>query len=140
MAFLSLLVLENPWESDVADRLSVVPFVEGFVHWARDMETFVRPFFRKDELRLWLEDFGRRRRGISRRLVYVASHGNRKRLGGLPTPTGRGSINFSTFTRVVREVGRIEGIHLGCCYIGNPSNAERLLRPDNRRRRAVPCR
>ena len=61
MASLSLLVLENPLEQDVADSLSGVPFVEGFA-----------------------------------------------------------------------AVGR--------SYIGNWSNAERLLRPDHRRRRAVPCR
>jgi len=132
VAKLSLLVLENPWNDSVADAISVGPFVEGFSRWARDVRTYSRPFFRGDELQIWLDDFARPRHGIGRRLIYVAAHGSPGRLGGLPD--GSGAMNFASLVTVLRRVGGIEGIHLGCCEVGNPRNMARLLKRDRRRR------
>jgi hypothetical protein len=95
MAKLSLLVLENPWNDSVADAVSVAPFVR----WAWDVKTYSRPFYRGDELQIWLEDFARSRHGIGRRLIYVAAHGSRGRLGGLPD--GSGAMNFASFVSIL---------------------------------------
>lgn len=133
---LSLLVLENPWYESLADSLSVVPFVEGFTRWAPDVSMYVRPFYRAAEFQTWLSDFARKRRGIGRRVVYVASHGTTGRVGGLPD--GSGAFNFGTLLAILKQTTALDGIHLGCCSFGNRRNAERLLRPDRRRRRAVP--
>ena len=137
MAKLSLLVLENPWNESVADAISVAPFVEGFSRWAWNVKTYSRPFYRGDELRIWLEDFARPRQGIGRRLIYVAAHGSRGRLGGLPD--GTGAMNFASFVAALKRVGGVEGVHLGCCEVGNPGNMARLLKRD-RRLRKTPCR
>ncbi len=138
MARLNLLVLENPWNDSVSDGISFAPFVEGFAKWAADAVTFTRPFYGKEELRIWLEDFTRRRRGIGRRVVYVAGHGTAGRLGGLPDESQ--AMNFQTFSTMLKRTGGIDGVHLGCCQIGNHRNVDLLLRPDRRRRWAVPCR
>ena len=136
---LALLVLENAWTSDAFDGLSVLPFVEGLARYSYDaVRIFAKPFYRKEELGLWLEDFRRRKRGVSQRIVYVAAHGTPGRVGGLPD--GRGAINFETFHDLLRSAGRIDGVHLGCCDFGNRENVDRLLRPDRRRAHSVPCR
>jgi hypothetical protein len=134
---LSLLVLENPWTDSVADDISVAPFVQGFEKWAANLTTYVRQFYRLDELQMWLADFARRRPGVRRRVVYLASHGTPGRFGGLPD--GSGQTNFRNLCRVVKSVGGFEGLHLGCCNLGSRANADGLLRPDRRRRKAVPC-
>ena len=49
-------------------------------------------------------------------------------------------MNFQTFSTMLKRIGGIDGVHLGCCRIGSQRNVHLLLRPDRRRRRAVPCR
>jgi hypothetical protein len=136
---LTILVLENPWNANTFDSLSVLPFVEGLARYSPDsVRVFTKPFYHAEELGHWLADFRRPRRGIGRRVVYVAAHGTAGRVGGLPD--GTGAINFRTFHHLLRSAGHIEGVHLGCCDFGNIENAERILRPDRRRARHVPCR
>lgn len=135
---LTILVLENPWTENTSDALSVLPFVEGLAMYSQDsVRVFAKPFYHAEELGHWLADFRRRKRGIGQRVVYIASHGTHGRVGGLPD--GTGAINFHTFHRLLRSAGHIEGVHLGCCDFGNAENAERILRPDRRRVRSVPC-
>lgn len=77
------------------------------------------------------------RHGIGRRVVYLAAHGTPARFGGLPD--GSGQTNFQNLCHVVKSVGGLDGLHLGCCNLGRRENADALLRPDRRRRPAVPC-
>jgi hypothetical protein len=136
---LTILVLENPWSANAFDALPVLPFVEGLAKYSPDLvRVLAKPFYHAQELGHWLADFRRPKRGIGQRIVYIASHGTRGRIGGLPD--GTGAINFNTFHSLLRSAGHIDGVHLGCCDFGNMKNAERLLRPDRRRARHVPCR
>jgi hypothetical protein len=130
MARLTLLVLENPWTESVTDGRSVGPFVQGFEKWARSVKTYVHQFYRLDEMEMRLQDFTRRRQHLGRRVVYIAAHGTRGRFGGLPD--GSAQTNFRKFCKVVRSIGGLDGVHLGCCNLGNRSNADDLLRPDRR--------
>jgi hypothetical protein len=131
---LSLLILENPWTSRVDDRTSVVPFLEGALS-DFNVTLYSRPFYRLPELRLWLRDFRGSTPCRRRRALYIAAHGHRGRLAGLPD--GSAAINFVTLTRALQSVGAVDGVFLGCCHIGSPANAMRLLRP---RRRTGLCR
>lgn len=121
----------------LSDGISVAPFVEGFMRWSLDVTMYVRYFYR-NELGVWLKDFSRRRRGVGRRVVYIASHGTRGRLGGLPD--GSAAVNFQTFLQMLRQTPGLDGVHLGCCCLGNSKNAALLLHADRRRRPRVACR
>ena len=131
---LSLLILENPWTRDVADRTSVLPFMEAALA-DFDVVVHARPFYRLPELRVWLRNFQRTAPRRGRRALYIAAHGHRGRLAGLPD--GSGAINFAMLVRSLRAVGGVDGVFLGCCLLGNPANAVRLLQP---RRRVGLCR
>jgi len=136
---LTILVLENPWASSAFDGLSAVPFVEGLAKYSDgSIRVLTKPFYQAQELGHWLKDFRRRKPGVGQRILYVAAHGTRGRVGGLPN--GTKAINFHVFNSLLRSAGHVDGVHLGCCDFGNWDNAERILRPDTRRKHSVPCR
>src|SRR5262245_58248288 len=98
---LSLLILENPWSPQVDDRTSVVPFLEAALS-DFNVTLYTRPFYRHPELRLWLRNFRVSTPRRYRRILYLAAHGHRGRLGGLPD--GSAAINFVTLARALQAV------------------------------------
>ncbi len=120
------LVLEARWSEAIEDRTSVRPFVEGLCG-INEWEYFYRVFDSANDLRFWIERFGRLRRPKRQKIVYLACHGER---GALKTVEEK--IPLPRFLAVLAAAPQIVGVHLGCCDLEELARRKvvrRLLRP-----------
>lgn len=107
-----ILVIEAPWELDEGDsnRSSVVPFIEGIAKFVGDTEVYYANFYDKKSFNYALDCLCKR--PFKDTLVYIAAHGNRKK------------INNVDMQEVLQAIGNkskkynITGVILGSCYVG----------------------
>lgn len=108
-----VLILENPWASDLADNTTVKPFLDG---WAQltGRPTSYRRYHDAEDLALWLSAF------IGDpflKICYIAGHGSRGRLAGLTK-----GINLKGVAAATKKRGpggpKGKGILLGSCEVG----------------------
>jgi hypothetical protein len=108
-----LLILENPWASDLADNTTVRPFLDGWAQVTR-LPTSYRRYHDAEDLSLWLEAFVR---DASLEICYIAGHGTRGRLAGLTK-----GINLKGVAAATKKRGlsgpKGKGILLGACEVG----------------------
>ncbi len=108
-----LLILENPWASDLADNTTVRPFLDGWAQVTR-LPTSYRRYHDAEDLSLWLEAFVR---DASLKICYIAGHGTRGRLAGLTK-----GINLKGVAAATKRRGpagpKGKGILLGACEVG----------------------
>ena len=109
----AILVLESPWGLDDADanRSSVLPFVEGVAKFAGDTEVFHANFYDKKSFEQALECLCKTR--YSNTIVYIAAHGNKRKIGGVDLLEAL--VHINTISRDYN----ITGVLLGACFTGS---------------------
>jgi len=108
-----LLVLENPWTDDLADNMTVMPFLDG---WAQltGLPTSYRRYHDAQDLAVWLRAFVR---DPLLKICYIAGHGEQGRLTGLTQRINLKGVAGSTRTRSPGGPNG-KGILLGACEVG----------------------
>lgn len=108
----AILVLESPWELDETDanRTSVLPFVEGVGKLAGDTVVHYANFYDKSSFKKGLECLCKG--GLKSRIVYVAAHGGRGRIGNVKL------MDLLSAIAEKSEEFRIDGVVLGACFVG----------------------
>lgn len=111
----AILVLESPWALDKSDcyRASVLPFVEGIAKLAEDTDVFHANFYDKKSFSQALDSLCTV--SFSNAIVYVAAHGDPKRVGGVPIENVLFEIGLAA------AKNGITGLMLGTCFSGGNS-------------------
>ena len=108
-----LLILENPWATDLAENATVKPFLVGWAQ-ATGLATSYRRYHDAEDLGLWLKAFVLH---SSLKVCYIAGHGSRGRLVGLTK-----GINLKGVAAATKKRGssgsKGKGILLGACEVG----------------------
>jgi len=108
----AILVLESPWELDETDanRTSVLPFVEGIGKLTGDTAVHYANFYDKSSFKKALDCLCKG--DLKSRIVYVAAHGERDRIG---------NVKLMDLLLAIAEKSddfQIDGVVLGACFVG----------------------
>jgi hypothetical protein len=121
---MEILVLECPWDSESVEGLSVWPFFKEFANAART-KAYFQAFNDKKSLKHWIDVFDRKA-GSSKKLLYIAAHGEDGRISGL-----KNSINATTILNMFAECESIDYVYFGSCFFGTDRNLASLLDANN---------
>lgn len=113
----AILVLESPWELDETDanRTSVLPFVEGVGKLTGDTAVHYANFYDKSSFNKALDCLCKG--DLESRIVYVAAHGERDRIGNVKLMDPLLAIAEKS------EEFQIDGVVLGACFVGGKTSS-----------------
>lgn len=117
MSDLALLVLESPWEEPAngSRRLTVRPFFDGLEKIHPTVAVYYATFYDAAGLRSALDDL--LRAPEARQVIYVGSHGSRRRVG---------DIRLDVLRRLLAErcnnMKQVEGLIISSCDVFQAKN------------------
>lgn len=117
---MEMLVLECPWDSESVEGKSVWPFFKEFAN-ASHTKAYFQTFNDKKSLKHWIDVFDDKA-SSSKKLLYIAAHGEEGRISGL-----KNAINATTILNMFAGCKSIDYVYFGSCFFGIDRNLASLL-------------